>query len=197
MLSLTYRIRYMEETDKTIKAGKLLLAEPFMLDSHFKRATLILCEHNEEGSIGFILNRPLEVSVSGLIQDFPDFDAEVFYGGPVENDTIHYIHNVGDLLEDSVKVAPGVYWGGDFEKLKFLIRSELVKPENIRFFVGYSGWSTGQLAEETRMGSWVSAELSPNYIFKFAPEELWQEVMYRKGGKYTVLAQISEGVSWN
>lgn len=187
----------MKETDKTIKAGSLLLAEPFMLDSHFKRATVVLCEHNEEGSIGFILNRPLEVLVSGLIQDFPEFEAEVFYGGPVENDTIHYIHNVGDLLEGSVKVGPGVYWGGDFEKLKFLISSELIQPENIRFFVGYAGWSPGQLAEETRLGAWLSATLFPNYIFKSAPEDLWQEVMCQKGGKYTVLAQISEGFSWN
>lgn len=187
----------MKKTDKTIKAGSLLLAEPFMQDPHFKRATVILCEHNEEGSIGFILNRPLEVMVSGLIQGFPEFDAEVFYGGPVENDTIHYIHTLGDLLEGSVKVAPGIYWGGDFEKLKFLISSELVQPNDIRFFVGYSGWSPGQLAEETRLGSWLAADLFANYIFKSVPEELWQEVMYRKGGKYTVLAQISEGVSWN
>ena len=135
-------------TKREIKTGSVLLAEPFMFDSNFKRSAILLCEHNEEGSIGFILNKELDMQVDELIADFPSFDGKVFFGGPVQTDTIHYIHNVGNLLEDSVKVVPGVYWGGDFEKLKFLIQSDMIKPHNIRFFVGYSGWSDGQLGDE-------------------------------------------------
>ncbi|HKK75995.1 MAG TPA: YqgE/AlgH family protein [Saprospiraceae bacterium] len=187
----------MTNTDKDLKRGKVLLAEPFMLDRDFKRSAVVLCEHNKEGSLGFILNRPLAISVDGLVKDFPEFEAEVYSGGPVDHRTLHYLHNLGDMLDDSVKIARGVYWGGDFEKLKVLISTELVKPKNIRFFLGYSGWSAGQLEEEMRLGSWMLADLFANYVFKTEPDDLWQQVMHNKGDKYTVLAQIPELNGWN
>lgn len=168
-----------------------------MLDPNFKRSAVIPCEHGEEGSVGFIMNKPLNMRVDELIEDFPDFDSEVFFGGPVQTDTIHYIHSVGDLLEDSIKVAEGVYWGGDFEKLKFLISSELIKPADIRFFVGYSGWSEGQLMDEMVFGSWIVANMDANYLFKSKPKRLWRQVMNDKGNAYTVIAQVPEIVSWN
>lgn len=183
--------------DKEVKTGNVLLAEPFMLDTNFKRSAVLLCEHGEEGSVGFIMNKPLDMRVDELIEDFPEFDSEVLFGGPVQTDTIHYIHNVGDLLEDSIKVSEGVYWGGDFEKLKFLISSKLIKPADIRFFVGYSGWSEGQLMEEMNYGSWVLADMDANYLFKSRPKRLWRQVMKDKGNTYTVIAQVPEIVSWN
>ncbi len=129
-----------------------------MLDPNFKRSVILLCEHgDEDGSIGFVINKPLEIKVNDLITDFPEIEAHVYYGGPVATDTIHYIHNVGELLDDSMKVTRGIYWGGDFTKLKFLIDSKLILPHNIRFYVGYSGWSVGQLHEEIAYKSWVTA----------------------------------------
>lgn len=180
-----------------IQSGQILLAEPFMLDMNFKRAAVLLCEHNQEGSLGFILNKQLGMRVDSLIADFPDFEADVYFGGPVQTDTIHYLHRMGDLLEDSIKVTNGVYWGGDFEKLQFLISSKLIKPRDIRFFVGYSGWSEGQLFEEMNIGSWLIADMHPNYVFKSAPEELWQTIMENKGNAYTVIAQMPDSMSWN
>ncbi len=182
---------------KDIKNGEILLAEPFMADPNFKRAAVLLCEHGEEGSVGFIMNKPLNMRIDELIEDFPEFDSEVLFGGPVQTDTIHYIHNMGELLEGSIKVVDGVFWGGDFEKLKFLIDSQLVQPENIRFFVGYAGWSEGQLKDEMVYGSWVTAEMDANYLFKITPSDLWQKVMYNKGNTYTVIAQMPDGVNWN
>ncbi|MBK8705001.1 MAG: YqgE/AlgH family protein [Saprospiraceae bacterium] len=180
-----------------VKNGSLLIAEPFMLDPNFKRAAVLLCEHSAEGSIGFILNKPLGMRIDELIEDFPEFDSEVFFGGPVQTDTIHYIHSVGDLLEESVKLTDGVYWGGDFEKLKFLISSQLILPQDIRFFLGYSGWSEGQLADEIVYGSWVLAEMYANYVFKSRPDQLWQQAMYNKGNAYTVIARMPENYSAN
>ncbi len=182
---------------KDIENGKILLAEPFMADPNFKRAAVLLCEHGEEGSVGFIMNKPLNMRIDELIEDFPEFESEVLFGGPVQTDTIHYIHNKGELLEGSIKVVDGVFWGGDFEKLKFLIASHLIQPENIRFFVGYAGWSEGQLKDEMVYGSWVTAEMDANYLFKITPSDLWQKVMYNKGDTYTVIAQMPDGVSWN
>ena len=180
-----------------IRSGSVLLAEPFMLDPNFKRSAVLLCEHGEDGSVGFIMNKPLNMRIDELIEDFPEFDSEVLFGGPVQTDTIHYIHNVGELLEDSVKVFDGVYWGGDFEKLKFLISSNLLTPENIRFFVGYSGWSEGQLIDEMVYGSWVQAEMHSNYLFKSQPSHLWQQVMYNKGDNYAVISQMPDPFNWN
>lgn len=183
---------------KDLRKGKILLAEPFMRDSNFKRGVVLLCEHNEEGSLGFVLNKPLEdTTIDGLIQDFPEFEAKVYFGGPVQTDTIHYVHNVGELLEDSIKVSEGVYWGGDFEKLKFLISSKLIAPHNIRFFIGYTGWSEGQLQNEMVYGSWVTADLDANYIFKMQSDNLWTQVMSNKGNPYTVIAQMPDAASWN
>lgn len=181
-----------------IGKGKVLLSDPFMRDSSFKRAVILMCENNAEGSLGFVLNKPLkDTKIDRLISDFPDFDVTVHFGGPVQTDTIHYIHNVGDLLEDSVKIIDGVYWGGDFEKLKFLITSGLIEPHNILFFVGYTGWSGGQLENEMVYNTWVSADLDANYVFKNKPTSLWNKIMNNKGNPFTVIAQMPDDANWN
>lgn len=180
-----------------VTSGKILLAEPFMLDPNFKRAAVLMCEHDLNGSIGFIMNKPLSMRVDELIAGFPEFDAEIYFGGPVSTDTIHYVHNKGDLLEDSIHIVDGVYWGGSFEKLKSLINSKLIGARDIRFFVGYSGWGEGQLNEEMKLGSWVVADMFSNYLFKTKARELWQQVMTHKGNTYSVIAQVPEGVNWN
>jgi putative transcriptional regulator len=107
------------------------------------------------------------------------------------------VHNAGDLLEDSRPVSRGVWWGGDFDKLKFLMSSQLITPANIRFFVGYSGWSEGQLKDEKSLGSWVMANMHPNYLFKSKPNELWQQIMSNKGDSYSVIATMPDAVTWN
>ncbi len=187
----------MTHIKKHITKGKVLIAEPFMLDPNFKRGVILLCEYEKEGGVGFILNKSLDMGVTELIADFPKFDATVYYGGPVQKDTIHYIHNVGDLLEDSSEISPGVFWGGDFEKLKFLISSELIEPKNIRFFVGYSGWSETQLEDEIELGSWVIGDMDSNYLFKNKPQSLWKKVLKDKGDAYTVIAQMPDALSMN
>ena len=178
-------------------SGKILLSEPFMQDPNFKRAVVLLCEYTEDSSIGFVLNKPLKMNIDELLADFPEFKSEVYFGGPVATDTIHYVHNVGNLLEESVEIEQGVFWGGNFEKLKFLIQSELIKSENIKFFVGYSGWSPNQLDEEIEYGSWVVADLHANYVFKSNHRKLWQEIMENKGDNYTVIAQMPDNANWN
>ncbi len=183
--------------DKT-QTGSILIAEPFMVDPNFKRSVIAICDYTEEeGTVGFVLNKPLGLQVNELITDFPSFDADVYFGGPVQTDSIHYIHNLGDLLEKSTKVVDGVWWGGDFEKLKFLIRSDMVQPHNIRFFVGYSGWSPGQLEEEMNLGSWMLSDLDANYLFKSKPKKLWKQVLKNIGDTHSVIAQMPDAANWN
>ena len=180
-----------------IDSGKILIAEPFMLDPNFKKSVILLCEHNENGSLGFILNKTVNIKLNELIDDFPEFDTKVFFGGPVAPDTLHYIHNVGELLEDSLKVERGVYWGGDFDKLKFLIENEMIQPKNIKFFIGYSGWTEGQLEDELETGSWVVSEMDANYAFKSKAYQLWTQTLQNKGDKFSVIAQITGDNSLN
>lgn len=180
-----------------ISTGKVLLAEPFMQDPNFKRAAILLTDYSEEGSVGFILNKQLDMNIDALVADFPEFESVVFYGGPVSTDTIHYIHNVGELLEKSTRIAEGIYWGGDFSKLKVLISAGLVEPKNIRFFVGYSGWSEGQLEEELETGSWVVADMDANYLFQSPHDVLWQKIMSDKGNTFEVISQMPDGVDFN
>ena len=180
-----------------IKAGLLLVAEPFMLDPNFKRSVVLICEQTEVGTTGFVLNKPLDVRIHELVADFPESSAMVYMGGPVAVDSVHYLHNVGDLLDNSVEVSPGVFWGGDFEKLKFLMENGVIKDNNIKFFVGYSGWTEGQLADELKEDSWLLDEMDSNYLFKIKPLVLWQSVLHNKGNTYTVIAQMPDSISLN
>ncbi len=176
-----------------IKSGKVLLAEPYMLDPNFRRAVVLVCEHSEDdGTVGFILNKPLNVKVHEIVADFPEIQSPVHFGGPVATDSIHYFHNVGSLLDESIEVMRGVHWGGDFEKLKFLIQSKLILAHNIRFFVGYSGWSPGQLGTEMDYKSWIISDMHANYLFKSRPLILWKQILHHIGNTYSVIAQIPE-----
>ncbi len=180
-----------------VKTGSILIAEPFILEGYFKRSVVAMCEHRPDGSVGFILNKTVEMNICDLIGDFPEFESRVNFGGPVATDTIHYMHCAGHLLEDSTEICNGVYWGGNFEKLKSLISSELVKPEHIRFFVGYSGWSEGQLHEELEAGTWMVDDMDANYVFKAKQKDLWKLALNNKGKVYTVIAQMDEFHSLN
>jgi putative transcriptional regulator len=186
------------EDDIQINVGDMLLAEPFMLDGNFRRSAIVITEHDDtKGTVGFVINKPIDMQINDLIADFPDFDSQVFFGGPVATDTIHYLHSAGDILDDSSQVVPGVFWGGNFEKLKFLIRSELIKPESIRFFVGYSGWSEFQLKAEMESGSWIKTDMFANYLWKSKPKKLWGDVLGHKGDTYGVIGQMPDQIRYN
>jgi len=183
--------------ESTVKSGQLLLAEPFMIDPNFRRSAVLLCEHDTEGSLGLVLNKLTGMGINDIIADLPPFNSPVHFGGPVHTDSLQFIHDLGELLEDSLPVAKGVWWGGDFENLKFLISSGLVEPRRIRFFIGCAGWSGGQLKEEMETGSWVVSPMDANYAFNSEPAELWSQAMFNKGNRYEIIADIPEYVSWN
>ena len=162
-----------------------------MLDGNFRRSVVYLTELNLEGAIGFIINRPMDIDIDQLIPDFPEFSVPAYFGGPVSTDTIHYVHRVGELLEDSMQVTKDLYWGGNFEQLKALINQKIITEADIRFYVGYSGWTAGQLEAEIKMGSWLKGEMDQNYIFNTESGDLWKKVVAEKGDVYNVIANIS------
>jgi putative transcriptional regulator len=173
--------------------GTLLLAEPFMDSPEFKRAVILLTEHNQKGSMGFIINRQLKVSPTQAIDDFPAFDDMLYYGGPVSSDQLFYLHTLGTLLEGSVEVMPGVFMGGNYETLRMMIDSKQIGPTQIRFFAGYAGWSANQLSKELKENSWLVAPAKSEYIFTPGDQnDMWKNVLHSLGGKYSMVAGFPE-----
>lgn len=168
--------------------GRLLISEPYLPDPNFERTIILLCENNEEGSFGFVLNKPSLANVSEVMDDIKEYDTPALVGGPVQQDTLHYIHRYPSL-EDSVEITKGVFWGGNFEKLLFLLETKQMEHKDIKFFLGYSGWTAGQLEEELEQDSWiVSDHVSEALIFDTEPEAMWKKTLTVMGGRYSVFS---------
>lgn len=171
------------------KKGHLLISEPSSLgDMSFNRSVILLAEHNQEGSVGFILNKPLSYSINDLV---PEIDAafQVYNGGPVEQDNLYFIHNVPKIIPNSIEIANGIFWGGDFETTKNLINEGKISKNNIRFFLGYSGWETLQLENELKENSWIIAENSlKNKILSKPVQHFWKEKIIEQGGDYILFS---------
>jgi putative transcriptional regulator len=187
----------MDLSKQSVAKGKLLLAEPFMLDPNFKRTVVLIVEHNESGTVGFILNKPIPVQLNDVLEDFPPFEAQLSLGGPVQNDSLHYLHKYGDELEGSIEIIPGVYWGGDFDRLQSMISTGMIEREGIRFFLGYSGWDANQLADEVNEKSWISLRPHPADILALSDDSLWNRILERNGGEYKIIAQYPEDPQLN
>ena len=164
--------------------GRLLLSEPFMGDYYFGRSVILLAEHNDEGSFGVIMNKPVTARFNEVLKDFPEFDVPVYLGGPVETDSLFYVHTLGDNLEGATPITDGLYWGGDIEALKEMILIKTVQPKDIRFFVGYSGWGAKQLEAELKRNSWVVTRASGTALMSMAPVNMWEGLLTRMGDNY-------------
>lgn len=174
--------------DKPLK-GDLLLSEPLLPDHNFDRTVILLCEHNEEGSFGFVLNKLSILKVDEVLQDIKSFDTSLYVGGPVQQNTLHFIHDIDLLKEGGQKIMDHLYWGGDFDQLLSMVQQGNIDKNKIRFFVGYSGWSELQLQQEVDKNTWIVARgVHPSYIFNTAPEKLWKDILEKMGGRFKVYA---------
>ena len=165
-------------------AGMLLLAEPFLGDPFFSRSVVLLIEHNEEGSFGLIINKEVPVKPAEAISSLGNYEGKVFVGGPVQPRSIFYLHTLGQRLEGSLPVIDHLYWGGDAMQLNQMIMKGEVKPGEVRFFLGYSGWSPGQLQDELKRDSWLVTKASADFLLNTPPRHLWKALLQRMGGKY-------------
>lgn len=168
--------------------GILLIAEPFLKDASFARSVVLVCKNNrEEGTFGFAIHRKLHTTLDKIIEEMKGFKIPVYLGGPVQTDTLHYIHQYPELFADSVEITTNVYWGGDFALLKKYIKDGTVDTANIKFFLGYSGWSAGQLEDEMKENSWITLQSTQKLIFDTAPQDIWQISLTALGGKYKMM----------
>lgn len=177
--------------------GRLLISEPFLEDPNFKRSVVLLCDHNEDGSFGFVLNRSLDLRLGDLMEDSPETDAVVSFGGPVQNDALFYIHTLGERVENSIPIMEGLYMGGEIEALQELLRTGEADRSNVRFFIGYSGWEGGQLQGELEANSWIVAKSDVPTIMKADSEEAWGDILRSMGKQYSVLANFPNDPTLN
>jgi len=177
--------------------GRILISEPFLLDNCFKRSIILLTEHSDEGSIGFVLNKPVSIKLSEIMSDFPDMNTIISLGGPVQTNTLHYVHTLGDIIPNSIKVIDNIYWGGDFDAVKDLVVSGRLNMTNIRFFLGYSGWQSNQLEEELSENSWIVSDLVPDDIMVPMNKYFWNKTLIRMGSKYRMWANYPENPQMN
>ncbi len=169
--------------------GFLLISEPYLPDPNFQRTVVLLCEHNDEGTFGFVLNKNAGIKLKELIDIDINFNPDVFIGGPVQRDTLHFLHRSKEF-NDGVQVKEDLYWGGDFERLVTMAQLNQIKIEDFRFFVGYSGWGAEQLDGEIQENSWIVTEgLQGETLLNTDAAYLWEEILKSMGGKYEMFSK--------
>jgi putative transcriptional regulator len=168
-------------------SGILLISDPFLKDPNFMRTVVFLCEHQEQGSFGFVLNRKYENTIDELIPDLEGHRIPLYYGGPVQMDTIHFLHQYPEEIPGGQEVMKGIYWGGDFDKVIEMIKNNDIDENKIRFFIGYSGWSDGQLHTELEEKSWLTVKATRRLVFHRDYKEIWRDSLKQLGGDYEIM----------
>lgn len=166
------------------QAGRIIISEPLLHDGFFGRSVVLLTENNEKGSLGFILNKATGLAINSFVSECKTENFLVYVGGPVATNTLHFIHTLGNKIPKSRHIKDNLYWGGDFELVKRLINSETIQPRDIRFFVGYAGWSPNQLNDELKRNSWLISELNVNQIMFPDDENLWKNSVIQTDNHY-------------
>ena len=181
-----------------LEKGKILIAEPSIIgDISFNRSIILLVEHGNNGSIGFILNKPMNLNISDLIPEI-ESNFKIYNGGPVQQDNLYFIHKISDLIPESIMISEGLYWSGNFEYVLKLIKKGKINKNDIRFFLGYSGWDFNQLNDELDNNSWILSENSYNKnIITAVDEVFWKNKMLDLGGEYSLWSNAPEYPSHN
>lgn len=164
--------------------GDLLLSKPSLGDAFFQRSLVMLADHGADGSFGFILNQPLAITLDELLPGFESEKFAVHLGGPVQTGNLFFVHNNRIIVNNSQSIVEGVYWGGDFAQVQLLIKSGLMGADDLRFYLGYSGWSAGQLQKELDEGSWILLRAHRDHVFGNHTPEMWKKTILQMGEEY-------------
>ncbi|MCF6366007.1 MAG: YqgE/AlgH family protein [Bacteroidales bacterium] len=178
------------------KQGLVLVSEPFAPDSVFSRSVILLAEHNEEGTVGFIINKPIKRTLRQITKEFGNIDMKISIGGPVNNENIYFIHTYGKKIPGSIKIIDNLYWGGDFKVLQMLLESGTVDENKIRFFVGYSGWQKDQLKNEIKKDYWLVSDIDTKTVMHY-DKEIWNKVVAKLDKRYSIWQYFPENPNLN
>ena len=179
------------------KKGRILISDPFLPDPNFKRSVILLVSHDEEGSLGFILNKTVEINLDETELNINNQEHKMYFGGPVQSSDLFYIHRMGKEIEGSEVVKDGIFWGGAFSSIEEKLKQGGISESNIRFFIGYSGWESKQLEKEIEEDSWLVIESNLEDILEGNPKDLWKEILREMEGKISVLSTFPEDPNLN
>ena len=166
--------------------GSILISEPFLQDAYFQRSVVLLVEHNTQGSMGFVLNKKTDLIVNTFFPELEEYpEIPIYLGGPVSANRLFFIHSLGDLIvPDSVKIKDRLYFDGDFEALKRYIQNGHSIEGKVKFFLGYSGWTEGQLGNEINKNSWVVSHAAKENVLLADGESFWKNSLEQLGSNY-------------
>lgn len=185
-------------TGITLENGKLLVSSPILHDYYFGRSVVLITDHQESGSMGFILNKPTDFFVADMIEGFPDMDLPLYSGGPVQTDSIFILHCRPDIIDDSTIIDDKLAWGGDFSQIQDYLHQGIIAPSEIKFFLGYSGWGKDQLDEEISNESWIICESNKkSEILSYQNNEYWNKTVNGFGNRYENWFKIPSNPSDN
>jgi putative transcriptional regulator len=171
--------------------GTVLISDPFLDEDYFRRSVILLCDHNSYSSFGFVLNNYLTIDLHEIDHQFPDIQARISIGGPVDTQNLYYIHTFKEPIEESVKIRDGLFFGGSFETIKLLLEKDDSNRNNIRFFLGYAGWDDGQLKNEVEENSWIVVDnISNKELLNTSNDRLWQYCLEKQGGPYKTISKF-------
>jgi putative transcriptional regulator len=186
--------------NKNYEKGSLLIANPVLPDPNFSRTVILLCDHDEQGSFGLVINRSTQLKAPDLflnINILKSYNEKIYLGGPVSQSMVFFLCRSPSAAGKLDEICSGVYLGSNLETLKSLY-SSLENPEqDIRFYLGYSGWSGGQLAEEMEQNSWLVQRANEQFIFLDSENLIWPKAVNSLGEKYQYLMKAPVNPQWN
>jgi putative transcriptional regulator len=177
-------------------AGQLLLASPSLRDPNFERSVVLIGVHSTEGAMGVVLNRPSQLTVAEAAPQLEEavVDADrVYVGGPVQPSSIVFLAEFLDPDPAGLLVLGRI----GFPTPEVEIDELSAATERARVFAGFAGWGEGQLEAEIESGDWIADAALPDDVFTDAPEQLWSDVLTRKGGSYALIARMPSDPSVN
>ena len=180
--------------------GYFLIANPVLPDPNFSRTVVLLCNHDEQGSFGLVINRPATISAKEVFEEMGVSDSpsgKIFVGGPVSPAQVFYLCRSKIPLPELDAICDGVYMGMSWELLDNLMMRIEDPKKNIRFYMGYSGWGAGQLAGEMELLSWLTCEAQSKFIFQENEEGIWAHTVKSMGKNYEYLIKAPVNPQWN
>ena len=186
--------------NKQYGKGSLLIANPVLPDPNFSRTVILLCNHNDQGSFGLVINRSTQLKAPDLfssIDILKSYNAKIYIGGPVSQSMVFYLYRSSRNVIDLDEICSGVYLGSNLETLESLYLDIENPEENIRFYLGYSGWSDGQLDGEMEQNSWLVQDANEQFVFLDSENLIWPKAVNSLGEKYQYLTKAPVNPQWN